>query len=67
MGESSVMTHQRETEEEELLVERVEIVGSEQTGEPDEESSGNENPNEGDGNESGGGTENAPWHNEPEQ
>lgn len=63
MGESRIMTHQRESaEEEEVLVERIEVVDTEQSGgsEPGEDPSGN-GSSDGDGD----GEENAPWHNNP--
>jgi hypothetical protein len=67
MGESRVMTHQTKSADEELLVEHVEIVDTEQTGgsEPDNGSTGNGSPNEGEG--GGGGEENAPWHQDPKE
>lgn len=65
MGESRVMTHQSESAGEELLVEHVEIVDTEQPEpEPDEGSSGNGN-SDGEEDGGGGGEENAPWHNSP--
>jgi hypothetical protein len=59
MGETSVMTYQQESADEEVLIERIEIVDTEQSG-------GSES---GDGSSGDGsdGDENIIWHDDPNQ
>jgi hypothetical protein len=66
MGESTVMAQPKESTSEELVVERLEIVATEDPGgtEPDEGSSGDS----GSGSSGDGGVDpDVPWHNSPEE
>jgi hypothetical protein len=65
MGASTVMAKPKGSTSEELVVERLEIIATEQPGGTEE--SGEDSPGTGAPGSGDGGGENAPWHQDPEE